>query len=196
MGNWQSKIEFNEQSRDLDALIALPRSGFGSNGSAWAVILIHPRSGMPVIWCTSRKISVYVGEKNDWIQLNYEEMRVLHQEETLIRFGKATFRFVLSNHDDGKYESMMFDRNYAILQAGQAMPDQRLYALPRNRPFPMIGSVLIHNTMGMNDFVWNYLGVEITTGEPIMVQEHSATKDNPRSGIIHEGCLLLTFPVS
>lgn len=182
--------------RGINIFIACAGDGFDGLGAALAAIFIHPRSGILMIQCTSALLPIFLFEDGEWTPLPEKDMRAIHQKITPLRLGKSEFKMELPALNDLQYTEYMRGRNLALAKKQHKIPNSRLYGLPRNGCFPLIGRVSIHNSMNDKGLGWNQIGVDVTNGEVRMVQEVRVGEDRSRAEIMQEAYFLLAFDVS
>lgn len=194
IGNVSPELE--DQDQELSILVSATDDNFDNIGVGFAVIKIHPLTGVLMIECTNEKTPIQILEKGKWETLFYPEMRTFNQKTTPVQMGPSEFVVVVPDYDDAQYAHCISARDEALTNAGQSLPDSRLYGLPRQETMPMIGSTCVHGSMGCEDFGWNSIGVSTTNGEPVIVQDIRVDDAQDRAKIMREAFLLLIFSVS
>lgn len=186
--------EDSSKSSTIDILTSF--LGIHGTESVHAFFQLHCSSGSLTLTAASDDTTISVLEGIEWKQLPQNSLRVLLDRTTLIRIHSMVFKVVRPVYNVTDYAHHIERRNHEFMCAGIPVPDPRLYSVPKEVPFLMIGQFIRQGCIGEGRFGWVEIGIDSHTGEPVAIKEIGVGDHTRMSHLKQELEILLSFPVS
>lgn len=183
-------------NRGVDILLSKPGDCLSrSLASIHMIFQFNRRSGLLMLRGGSHKVPVEYRVADKWVELKYDEKRLMYEPSTRIRAGMCEYE--LEHTVKEKHRALFFDVRDEFLKA-QLKKDLGLKIKPLQRmpgdSYVQRGQYLELETRGSGAFGWITQGLDTKTGDPVAIKELRIQARN-RSEVMAEANIGTRFTV-